>query len=121
MLTSLPVNLIRAVRRFTPEQAAPVRALNPLLLFAMRPETKTFFFFSIRLSNPHQYTLSIIDLASRKLSKTQTAEIHTMQFVRVSWMVEDLEKDEIPRDPTKRIAEGSGEHKASRNHFLAWS
>jgi 2-polyprenyl-6-methoxyphenol hydroxylase-like FAD-dependent oxidoreductase len=50
-LTSLPVNLIGAVRHFTPEQAVPVRALNPLLFFAMHPETKTFFFFSIQVGH----------------------------------------------------------------------
>ena len=48
-LTSLPVNLIGTVRRFTPEQAVPVRAPNPLLFFAIHPETKTFFFFSIQV------------------------------------------------------------------------
>jgi 2-polyprenyl-6-methoxyphenol hydroxylase-like FAD-dependent oxidoreductase len=52
-LTSLPVNLIGAVRHFTPEQAVPVRALNPLLFFAMHPETKIFFFFSIQVCQLH--------------------------------------------------------------------
>lgn len=48
-LTELPVNLIGAVRRFTSEQAVPVRELNPLLFFGLQPETKTFFFFSIQV------------------------------------------------------------------------
>lgn len=48
-LTELPVNLIGAVRRFTPEQAVLVRELNPLLFFGLQPETKTFFFFSIQV------------------------------------------------------------------------
>jgi len=48
-LTPLPVNLIGAVRRFTPEQASPVRALNPLLFFAMNPETRIFFFYSVQV------------------------------------------------------------------------
>jgi 2-polyprenyl-6-methoxyphenol hydroxylase-like FAD-dependent oxidoreductase len=51
-LTPLPVNLIGAVRRFTPEQAAPVRALNPLLFFAMNPETRVFFFYSVQVCFP---------------------------------------------------------------------
>ncbi len=51
-LTSLPVNLIGAVRHFTPEQAVPVRALNPLLFFAMHPETRTFFFYGIQVRHP---------------------------------------------------------------------
>lgn len=49
-LTSLPINLIGAVRHFTPEQAVPVRALNPLLFFALQPETKVFLFYSIQVS-----------------------------------------------------------------------
>jgi 2-polyprenyl-6-methoxyphenol hydroxylase-like FAD-dependent oxidoreductase len=48
-LTPLPVNLIGAVRHFTPEQAAPVRTLNPLLFFALNPETKVFLFYSIQV------------------------------------------------------------------------
>jgi len=48
-LTPLPVNLIGTVRHFTPEQSVPVRTLNPLLFFAMHPETKTFFFYSIQV------------------------------------------------------------------------
>jgi hypothetical protein len=49
-LTPLPVNLIGASRHFTPEQAVPVRALNPLLFFGLQPETKTFIFWSIQVS-----------------------------------------------------------------------
>lgn len=47
-LTSIPINLIEALRHFTLEQAVPVRALNPLLFFAMHPQTKTFFFSAYR-------------------------------------------------------------------------
>lgn len=61
-LTSIPVNLIGAVRYFTPEQAVPVRALNPLLFFAMHPETKTFFFLSIQVVYPYDYTVSLSNL-----------------------------------------------------------
>jgi 2-polyprenyl-6-methoxyphenol hydroxylase-like FAD-dependent oxidoreductase len=49
-LTPLPVNLIGAGRQFTPEQAVPVRVLNPLLFFGLQPETKTFIFWSIQVS-----------------------------------------------------------------------
>ncbi|KAF8850580.1 hypothetical protein BDZ45DRAFT_751581 [Acephala macrosclerotiorum] len=48
-LTSIPVDLIGAVRHFTPKQAVPVRRLNILLFFAMNPETKVFFFCSIQV------------------------------------------------------------------------
>jgi len=54
-LTPLPVNLIGAVRHFNPEQAAPVRTLNPLLFFALNPETKVFLFYSIQVF----YSLSV--------------------------------------------------------------
>ena len=53
--TPLLVNLIGAVRHFTPEQAAPVRTLNPLLFFALNPETKVFLFYSIQVC----YSLSV--------------------------------------------------------------
>jgi 2-polyprenyl-6-methoxyphenol hydroxylase-like FAD-dependent oxidoreductase len=59
-LTQIPVNLIGALRRLTPEEAAPARKLNPLLFFAMHPDTKTFFFFSIQASpQPHHLTIFI--------------------------------------------------------------
>lgn len=48
-LIPLPVNLIGAVRHFTPEQAVPVRNLNPLLFFALNPDTKVFMFYSIQV------------------------------------------------------------------------
>lgn len=54
-LTPLPVNLIGAVRHLTPEQAVPVRGLNPLLFFAMHPETRTFFFYSIQASRVNPF------------------------------------------------------------------
>lgn len=54
-LNPLPINLIGAVRHFTPEQAVHVRALNPLLFFALHPDTKTFLFYSIQVGyNVHQ-------------------------------------------------------------------
>jgi hypothetical protein len=48
-LTPLPVHLVGGIRHLTQEQAAPIRALNPLLFFGMHPETKVFFFFSIQV------------------------------------------------------------------------
>jgi 2-polyprenyl-6-methoxyphenol hydroxylase-like FAD-dependent oxidoreductase len=54
-LTPLPVNLIGAVRHLTPEQAVPVRGLNPLLFFAMHPKTRTFFFYSIQASRVNPF------------------------------------------------------------------
>ncbi|TVY82359.1 putative FAD-dependent monooxygenase [Lachnellula suecica] len=87
-LTQLPINLIGAVRHFTPEQAAPVRELNPLLFFALNPNTKTFFFYSIQdvlvdADGGNSYDVNL----------------------GVSWMVNDPEQDKIPRDPHERVAE----------------
>jgi 2-polyprenyl-6-methoxyphenol hydroxylase-like FAD-dependent oxidoreductase len=65
-LTSLPVNVIDVVRHFTPEQAVPVRPLNPRLFFAMHPETKTFFFFGVQVSHQYHYRLSTPNQVSRK-------------------------------------------------------
>jgi 2-polyprenyl-6-methoxyphenol hydroxylase-like FAD-dependent oxidoreductase len=48
-LTSLPVNLLGVVRHLTPEQAVPLRELNPLLFFALHPDTKMFCFFGIQV------------------------------------------------------------------------
>lgn len=65
-LESLPVNLIGAVRNFTSEQFAPVRALNPLLFFAVNPKTHVFFFYStqVRLHFPASYLASYPKLGS---------------------------------------------------------
>ncbi|KUJ14224.1 FAD/NAD(P)-binding domain-containing protein [Mollisia scopiformis] len=87
-LTPLPVNLIGAVRHFTPEQAAPVRALNPLLFFALQPYTKTFLFYSIQEV-----------LADPDGRNSYDA------LVGVTWMVNDAEKDAIPNTSPERVVE----------------
>lgn len=46
-LTPLPVSLIGVVRHFSPEQAAPVRALDPLLFQGLHPRTGNFLWYSI--------------------------------------------------------------------------
>jgi 2-polyprenyl-6-methoxyphenol hydroxylase-like FAD-dependent oxidoreductase len=50
-LNRLPVNLIGVVRHFTPEQAAPIRALDPLLFQGLHPETGNYLWYSIQVSS----------------------------------------------------------------------
>lgn len=48
-LNVLPVNLIGVIRHFTPEQSAPVRALDPVLFQALHPGTSNYFRYSIQV------------------------------------------------------------------------
>jgi 2-polyprenyl-6-methoxyphenol hydroxylase-like FAD-dependent oxidoreductase len=49
-LNLLPVNLVGVIRHFTPEQAAPARALDPLLFQALHPETSNYLWYSIQVN-----------------------------------------------------------------------
>jgi 2-polyprenyl-6-methoxyphenol hydroxylase-like FAD-dependent oxidoreductase len=49
-LNPLPVNLIGVVRHFTPEQAIPIRDLDPLLFQGLHPETGNYLWYSIQVS-----------------------------------------------------------------------
>jgi len=51
-LTPLPINLLGVVRKFTEQEIAEARALNPYLFFAVQPETGTFFFYTVQVSSP---------------------------------------------------------------------
>lgn len=48
-LNRLPVHLVGVVRHFTPEQAAPVRALDPLLFQGLHPRTANYLWYSIQV------------------------------------------------------------------------
>lgn len=48
-LTRLPVHIVGVVRHFTPEQAAPVRALDPLLFNGVHPRTGNFLWYSVQV------------------------------------------------------------------------
>lgn len=48
-LNRLPVHLVGVVRHFTPEQAAPVRALDPLLFQGLHPRTGNYLWYSIQV------------------------------------------------------------------------
>lgn len=49
-LTVLPVNLVGVIRHFTPEQAAPIRALDPLLFQGLHPGTSSYLWYSLQVS-----------------------------------------------------------------------
>lgn len=53
-LNKLPVHLVGVIRRFTPEQAAPVRALDPLLFQALHPKTQNYLWYSVQVCADHR-------------------------------------------------------------------
>ncbi|KAI1411630.1 hypothetical protein F5Y13DRAFT_191245 [Hypoxylon sp. FL1857] len=85
-LNPLPVNLIGVVRHFTPDQAAPVRALDPLLFQGLHPGTGNFLWYSIHDSfeqpdGEYSYDAQVI----------------------ISWIVKDPVSDDIPETNRARI------------------
>ncbi|KAH7028760.1 uncharacterized protein B0I36DRAFT_246123 [Microdochium trichocladiopsis] len=86
-LTKLPVHLVGVIRRFTPEQAAPVRALDPLLFQALDPKTSNYLWYSIQECIPEADGRSSFDC-----------------LVIISWIMKDAEADKIPTTPAERIA-----------------
>lgn len=57
-LNLLPVNLLGVVRHFTPEQATPIRALDPLIFQAVHPETANYLFYSLQVSQTRSENLT---------------------------------------------------------------
>ncbi|KAH6649186.1 hypothetical protein BKA67DRAFT_521779 [Truncatella angustata] len=86
-LTKLPVHLIGVVRHFTPEQAAPVRALDPLLFQALHPKTQNFLWYSVQESFTEPDGRLSFDC-----------------LVIISWVVRDPVADAIPKTNPERIA-----------------
>ncbi|KAI0381231.1 FAD/NAD(P)-binding domain-containing protein [Hypomontagnella monticulosa] len=85
-LTPVPVSLIGVIRRLTPDQAAPVRALDPLLFQGLHPKTGNFLWYSIHdcFEEPDgQYSFDA--------------------QVIVSWVVKDPVADAIPETHKERI------------------
>ncbi|KAI4864445.1 hypothetical protein F4820DRAFT_334105 [Hypoxylon rubiginosum] len=86
-LSPLPVSLIGVVRHFSPEQAAPVRALDPLLFQGLHPKTGNFLWYSIQdcFEEPDgRYSFDAL--------------------VIISWIVKDPLLDAIPETDKGRIA-----------------
>ncbi|KAF8855207.1 FAD/NAD(P)-binding domain-containing protein [Acephala macrosclerotiorum] len=86
-LNSLPVNLVGVVRHFTPEQAAPVRAIDPLLFQGLHPETGNYLWYSIQ---------EFFDEPDGRTSFDA--------LVIISWLIKDEAKDAIPKTHAERIA-----------------
>lgn len=81
-LNLLPVNMIGVVRHFTPEQAAPVRALDPLLFLALHPDTQNFLWYSVQVPmilRPPDFWLSL--MIFRTCSKIPTGGTPTTPSV----------------------------------------
>ncbi|KAI1385133.1 FAD/NAD(P)-binding domain-containing protein [Hypoxylon trugodes] len=85
-LTPLSINLIGVVRHFSPEQAAPVRALDPLLFQGLHPKTGNFLWYSIYDSTHEPDGRPSFDAQ-----------------VIISWMVKDPIADDIPESNKARI------------------
>ncbi|KAH8646774.1 hypothetical protein BX600DRAFT_155724 [Xylariales sp. PMI_506] len=86
-LTRLPVWLVGVTRRFTPEQAAPIRALDPLLFQALHPDTSNYLWYSIQDCFPEPDGRLSFDA-----------------LVIISWIAKDPVADAIPETSRERIA-----------------
>ncbi|KAI1075421.1 hypothetical protein F5B20DRAFT_388840 [Whalleya microplaca] len=86
-LDLLPVNLVGVIRHLTPEEAAPIRAVDPLIIHGLHPKTGNFLWYSIQdcFQEPdgrHSFDALVI----------------------ISWMVKDEIADAIPETNRGRIA-----------------
>jgi 2-polyprenyl-6-methoxyphenol hydroxylase-like FAD-dependent oxidoreductase len=86
-LNLLPVNLVGVIRHFTPEQAAPIRALDPLLFQALHPKTGQYLWYSIQECFDEKDGRKSFDA-----------------LVIISWLIKDEVKDAIPKSSADRIA-----------------
>ncbi|KAF7541892.1 hypothetical protein G7054_g221 [Neopestalotiopsis clavispora] len=86
-LTKLPVHLVGVVRHFTPEQATPVRALDPLLFQALHPKTQNYLWYSVQ-----------------ECFTEPDGQLSFDCLVIISWIMKDAVADAIPRTNPERIA-----------------
>lgn len=86
-LNRLPLNLIGVVRHFTPEQAAPIRALDPLLFQALDPETGNFLWYSVQ-----------------EVFEEPDGRRSLDALVAITWLVVDDSADALPESNVERIA-----------------
>ncbi|KAK6205747.1 hypothetical protein LQW54_008231 [Pestalotiopsis sp. IQ-011] len=85
-LTKLPVHLVGVVRHFTPEQAAPVRALDPLLFQALHPKTQNYLWYSVQ-----------------ECFREPDGQLSFDCLVIISWVMKDAVADAIPQTNAERI------------------
>lgn len=86
-LERLPINLIGVVRHFTPEQAAPLRAMDPLLFHGLEPESGNYIWYSIQ-----------------EVYNEPDGRLSFDALVIVSWLIKDAESDCVPDNSRDRIA-----------------
>ncbi|KAM0816018.1 putative FAD-binding domain-containing protein [Seiridium cardinale] len=86
-LNRLPVHLVGVVRHFTPEQAAPVRALDPLLFQALHPKTQNYLWYSVQ-----------------ECFTEPDGRLSFDCLVIISWIMKDPVSDAIPKTNPERIA-----------------
>ncbi|KAG0125920.1 hypothetical protein HOY82DRAFT_587403 [Tuber indicum] len=86
-LIPLPIRLTGCAVRLTASQVAPLRALDPLLLQGLHPETEDFFWFSI-LDTP--------------ATNADGGDYYTTQIL-MSWHLNDPVRDEVSPDNTGRL------------------
>lgn len=86
-LNRLPLNLIGVVRHFTPDQAAPIRALDPILFQALHPETGNYLWYSVQ---------EVFEEPDGRLS------LDTMLII--SWLVRDEAAGALPPSSTGCVA-----------------
>jgi len=104
-LTPLPVNLLGVVRHFTPEQAAPVRALDPLLFQGLNPETGNYLWYSLQVSRSHpipfhSYSTGLFQECIDEPDGRRSID----SLVIISWIIKNEVKDAIPKTHAERIA-----------------
>ncbi|KAI8965484.1 FAD/NAD(P)-binding domain-containing protein [Daldinia sp. FL1419] len=85
-LNPLPVSLIGVIRHLSPEQAVPVRALDPLLFQGLDPKTGNFLWYSIH-----------------DCFEEPDGRISFDAQVLVSWVVKNPITDAIPDTHQERI------------------
>ncbi len=104
-LTQLPVKLLGVVRHFTPEEAAPVRAIDPLLFQGLNPETGNYLWYSVQVSRSHPIPLHsyLTDLSQECIDEPDGRK-SIDSLVIISWIIKDEVKDAIPKTHAERIA-----------------
>ncbi|OTB09713.1 hypothetical protein K445DRAFT_71787 [Daldinia sp. EC12] len=85
-LNTLPVSLIGVIRHFSPEQLAPIRALDPLLFQGLHPKTGNFLWYSI-----HDW-----------FAEPDGQRSFDVQVI-ISWIVRNSVSDAIPETHEERI------------------
>lgn len=88
----LPVNLVGAAVDLTPDEAKPLRDIDPLLFQGCHPETGHFLW------------VSLLDTPDTNGSRATSAEHYRVQVI-ISWLVKDPVVDRVPDTDAARLAE----------------